>query len=730
MNYVYLRQVLSPYLPVLAILKRRYWRIPMGRALAIILASTFVFPVWARNSPGTQQSYQAQPSSHPTSGQSSLLSGSEIFSRARASVVVIFAASQDGKRQVLGSGFVVGRDRIATNHHVLAGMNKAHVVFSDGDIRSVSGVVADSPQQDLLILAAETGDRSPLALGDELSLQQGDSVYALGAPQGLELSLTNGIVSAFRNSDGQFLIQTTAPIAHGSSGGPLIDRAGRVVGITTSMLSDASGIYFSVGIGDLKRLLRTPQLVLLPLDEWAKQNPDRPVDVSGTETTNIPKEIEALLAKKKFDEARTAIQLLAEKSPDAAVVHRLEGELLSRTGHLDSALGEFTISVKQDPNDTLAHFYYAIALFEAHRFQEALSEEQTSYRLSPGPGDQPLLALLYYANHDYRQAEPMARAALNTDQNNETAINVLTGIAYHGDSSYVRIQDSQGKMWDLPQSNLEAARRADPNLQLVNSAQTLSDWVQQAARVNADNFWVHITNANDAIKQKQPDRAVAEYAAAENDDFPDATAYLGLTYLYLRSSQIGQASDQIKLGLSAVPEDAQLLNEGMFVALLARNNTEAKRRFDDIEQFYPNSGSALSSGCLYYYGTLQSPNALSYCERLTNEFPSDHTSHSNYGWAALDANQFQLALREFSKSYQLVSSNWNQLTEVQVVDLMWGFTLADYYSGDKKQARKLLEVIRKQYLSAATVTGLQQMPLLWSSTTMSRIETILREFPK
>ena len=83
---------------------------------------------------------------------------------------------------------------------------------------------------------------------------------------------------------------------------------------------------------------------------------------------------------------------------------------------------------------------------------------------------------------------------------------------------------------------------------------------------------------------------MTEYAAAEKDDFPDAAAYLGLTYLYLRASQIGQARDQIKLGLTAVPEDAQLLNEGMFVALLSRDDTEAKRRFDDIEQFYPNSG--------------------------------------------------------------------------------------------------------------------------------------------
>lgn len=109
-----------------------------------------------------------------------------------------------------------------------------------------------------------------------LSLQEGDYVYALGAPKGLELSFTNGIVSSFRNTNGQFLIQNTAPIAPGSSGGPLFDRTGRVVGVTTSLLEDASGIYFSVGIGDLKRLIRTPQGAALLFSEWAKQRNSRP----------------------------------------------------------------------------------------------------------------------------------------------------------------------------------------------------------------------------------------------------------------------------------------------------------------------------------------------------------------------------------------------------------------------------------------------------------------------
>jgi Trypsin-like peptidase domain len=226
-------------------------------------------------------------SKQPASGKaSSDLAPSQIFKRARPAVVVIVADDQNSQREALGSGFLVTRDQIATNDHVVNGMKEAYVLFLDGAIKRVSGVVADSVQPDLIILRVETGNRPSLPFGDELSLQQGDPVYALGAPKGLELSFTNGIVSSFRKSDSQFLIQTTAPIAPGSSGGPLFDRAGRVVGITTSMLTDAPGIYFSVGVGDLSRLLRTPQGVALSFDDWAKQQerkpPSEPINNGGS----------------------------------------------------------------------------------------------------------------------------------------------------------------------------------------------------------------------------------------------------------------------------------------------------------------------------------------------------------------------------------------------------------------------------------------------------------------
>ena len=162
---------------------------------------------------------------------------------------------------------------------MVEGASDALIVFADGTSERVEGVAADSPARDLAILVVKTGVRSPLKLGEELAVRQGDSVYALGAPEGLELSLTNGILSGFRDVGDRFLLQTTAAIAHGSSGGPLFDSSGRVIGVTTAFLSDSPGIYFSIGARDVSRLLRAPSSVILPL----AATPARPSTTQGSD---------------------------------------------------------------------------------------------------------------------------------------------------------------------------------------------------------------------------------------------------------------------------------------------------------------------------------------------------------------------------------------------------------------------------------------------------------------
>jgi len=637
-------------------------------------------------------------SSRPCNAQSGL-SASAIFKNARASIVLIVAGDNSGKPTVQGSGFIEASDRIVTNHHVVVGTSTAIAIFSDGATAPITGVVADSDTNDLIVLIAKTSQRPALQLGDELSLQQGDPVYAIGAPRGLELTLTNGIVSAFRNMDNRFLIQSTAAIGHGSSGGPLFDRGGKVVGITSSALSDTPGVYFAVGVSDLKRLLRTPQLVALSFSEWAaqdKQSDSAGTDAASDESSNI-NQIEKLLADNKLDQAKAAVDALSATEPDSEVVHRLTGELDEKTGDLDNALKELSVSVEKDPTDAVAQFYYAIALFDAREFDDALKHEQKSNELAPTDSDQPLLALLYYSVRNYRQAETFARKVLTSDPGNSTALAVLAGVAYHGASTQ---QD------------------------------TWKQYALQLAGISADSFWAHISQAFDAYDQKQNEKAVTEFTAAEKYDFPDSAPYLILATWYDASSDMGDANDQVSAGLVSVPNDPQLLNEGVFISLREHDNAEAGRRFSLLEQSHRGELLTLSAGCLYYYGIGQASDALPYCAQQIEMSPNDHTAHSNYGWAALDANEFTLALQQFSQAYKIAYPNWSKLTAVQIADLLWGSAIADYNVGDKKHAHQLVQLIRKDLPTAATITGLQQMPLLWSQTTMQRIEAILNQFPK
>ena len=189
-----------------------------------------------------------------------------VFRQTRSSVVLIVGAGRDEIAQ--GSGFIIAKDRVVTNFHVIEGLSEAYARFADGHTESVQGVVTADKGQDIAVLEVPTSSRPSLPLGDDLALREGDPVLALGAPRGLELTLTNGIVSAFRTSEGQFLIQNTAPIAPGSSGGPLLNSSGQVIGITSMQLTNTPGVYFSIGISQVRTLLKAAGTSSQPFTQW------------------------------------------------------------------------------------------------------------------------------------------------------------------------------------------------------------------------------------------------------------------------------------------------------------------------------------------------------------------------------------------------------------------------------------------------------------------------------
>jgi S1-C subfamily serine protease len=204
----------------------------------------------------------------------------DIFEKAKRSVV--FIATSERVRELwsrnvysiprgTGSGFLWDEQgHVITNYHVISGASEARVRLSDGREYAAS-LVGASPYHDLAVLRiAVPSDRPPpLPIGTSGDLRVGQRVYAIGNPFGLDWSLTTGIVSALdRSLDGdegnriEHLIQTDAAINPGNSGGPLLDSAGRLIGMNTAIYSPSgasAGIGFAVPIDTINRV--APALV-------------------------------------------------------------------------------------------------------------------------------------------------------------------------------------------------------------------------------------------------------------------------------------------------------------------------------------------------------------------------------------------------------------------------------------------------------------------------------------
>ena len=170
---------------------------------------------------------------------------SQVYESVKDSVVVVEVYDRQGKQTGLASGVMLPSSDIITNYHIV----KAGVRFTVGRGKQVSPATlkAGDPEMDLCLLTAPGLEAKPARLGKAGELKVGEPVYAVGAPEGLELSLSEGIVSQLRGGPPP-LIQTTVAISPGSSGGGLFNAEGELVGITTFYLKEGQNLNFALPV--------------------------------------------------------------------------------------------------------------------------------------------------------------------------------------------------------------------------------------------------------------------------------------------------------------------------------------------------------------------------------------------------------------------------------------------------------------------------------------------------
>lgn len=198
------------------------------------------------------------------------LSPSKIFEKVKASIVVVKVINVKGQAMSQGSGVKLPSGRIVTNFHVVKGGARFLVGQSETFVSAT--IYAADAEKDLCLLEAPMLKIPGVVVSSTSTLRVGATVYAVGSPQGLELSLSNGLVSQLRGANPP-IIQTTAAISPGSSGGGLFDGQGRLVGITSFYIEGGQSLNFALPVEwiDLLKLGKPKGIISRPSGEWLAQ---------------------------------------------------------------------------------------------------------------------------------------------------------------------------------------------------------------------------------------------------------------------------------------------------------------------------------------------------------------------------------------------------------------------------------------------------------------------------
>lgn len=180
----------------------------------------------------------------------------QVAKKAFESTVLLVMEDASGQPMSLGSGFLVRDGEIASNLHVVKGASRGYAKFvgqkTKYDIEGITGIETDC---DLVLLKIQAIRNPLLSLGNSDSVEVGDPVYAVGNPQGLEGTFSQGIVSSIRKIGLEKVLQITAPISPGSSGGPVLNLKGEVIGVSVATFKGGQNLNFAIPSNYLKALL-------------------------------------------------------------------------------------------------------------------------------------------------------------------------------------------------------------------------------------------------------------------------------------------------------------------------------------------------------------------------------------------------------------------------------------------------------------------------------------------
>jgi hypothetical protein len=296
----------------------------------------------------------------------------QLVRRIQPAVVTVITYDNQGKIKGQGSGFFVDSNRFLTNYHVLAGASRVEAKTSDGKRYSVERIVAKDEAGDLVLATTENPYVDIVYAKLKISAlmpEVGERVIVVGSPLGLEQTLSEGVVSALRNiPDVGEILQITAPISQGSSGSPVLNMRGEVIGVATFIIKKGQNLNFAIPGSRVLALMRRTAGGVTPSDNASSIPKEFVEQIRKIEReAKIPKEIVEQLRK-----------IERESKADFFL---LRGSKLALAGDHGKAVEAFKQGIRINPNDVNAYIQLGNAYSVLSRYQEALDAYKMAIRL-------------------------------------------------------------------------------------------------------------------------------------------------------------------------------------------------------------------------------------------------------------------------------------------------------------------------------------------------------------
>lgn len=312
----------------------------------------------------------------PIMGQESL---PVLIKKVESSIVVILIYNREGKILGQGSGFFINKEGdVITNFHVLQEASRAVIRTKDGKEYPIKRVLAEDKEGDLIQVSIEISEEvvKPLPVADKLP-DVGERVIVIGTPLGFDQTVSDGIVSAVREIPGfGKIIQLTAPISPGSSGSPVINMKGEVIGIATFFIVAGQNLNFAIPGERLTRLFIRQGESLSEREEGRMK--DWLASAEGLYTVGL-----RFLWAENYEKALPYFIEAAKRNPDHGQAYFQIGYCFTRLGQYQEAIGPYKQAIRIQPNDVEIYNNLCFVYGKVGRFDEAIQSCGQAIQIKP-----------------------------------------------------------------------------------------------------------------------------------------------------------------------------------------------------------------------------------------------------------------------------------------------------------------------------------------------------------